>query len=85
MQPIFHRLAFGFGVGGNANFRFGVGGKANLVVHVGCKIPTCWYLLHKILALGHCPTPTPDARYFASQWNIGLSLRGSVEGESGLE
>ena len=21
---------------------------------------------------GHCPTPTPDARYFASQWNIGL-------------
>ena len=21
---------------------------------------------------GHCPTPTPDARYFASQLNIGL-------------
>ena len=21
---------------------------------------------------GHCPTPTPDARYFASQWNIGF-------------
>ena len=20
----------------------------------------------------HCPMPTPDARYFASQWNIGL-------------
>ena len=24
---------------------------------------------------GHCPTPTPDARYFASQWNIGLRVR----------
>ena len=23
----------------------------------------------------HCPTPTPDARYFASQWNIGLRLK----------
>ena len=23
---------------------------------------------------GHCPTPTPDARYFASQWNIGFKL-----------
>ena len=23
---------------------------------------------------GHCPTPTPDARYFASQWNIGLKV-----------
>ena len=23
---------------------------------------------------GHCPTPTPDARYFASQWNIGLRI-----------
>ena len=22
---------------------------------------------------GHCPTPTPDASYFASQWNIGVS------------
>ena len=21
---------------------------------------------------GYCPTPTPNARYFASQWNIGL-------------
>ena len=22
----------------------------------------------------HCPTPTPDARYFAFWWNIGLKL-----------
>ena len=41
----------------------------------GCKIPTCWYPQRQILALGHCPTPTPDARYFASQWNIGLRYR----------
>ena len=26
----------------------------------------------KIWRRGHCPTPTPDARYFASQWNIGF-------------
>ena len=25
---------------------------------------------------GHCPTPTPDARYFASQWNIGYRTNG---------
>ena len=23
---------------------------------------------------GYCPTPTPNARYFASQWNIGFRL-----------
>ena len=22
----------------------------------------------------HCPTPTPNARYFASQWNIGFNV-----------
>ena len=38
-QPIFHWLALGFGVGGNANLK----------LCVGSKIPTCWYLgvLHR--------------------------------------
>ena len=31
-QPIFHWLAFGFCVGGNANFMFRVGSKANFSV-----------------------------------------------------
>ena len=31
-QPIFHWLALGFGVGGNAHFRFGVGDNANFRV-----------------------------------------------------
>ena len=43
-------------------------GDANLRVCVGSKIPTCWYPQRKIL------TPTPDARYFALQWNIGFKF-----------
>ena len=27
---------------------------------------------------GHCPTSTPDARYFALQWNIGFMLCASI-------
>ena len=34
-QSIFHILALGVCVGGNANFRVGVGGNANFKVHVG--------------------------------------------------
>ena len=52
----------------------GVGANANLRVCVGSKIPTCWYPLHKILASGALPNTNPNARYFALQWNIGLSL-----------
>ena len=62
-QPIFHWLTLGFGVGGNANLKLCVGSKL--------VSPT------KFWRLGHCPTPTPDARYFALQWNIGLTLKNS--------
>ena len=34
--------------------------------HVGISNAKFW-------RRGYCPTPTPDARYFASQWNIGLT------------
>ena len=26
----------------------------------------------------YCPTPTPDARYFAFWWNIGLSVKSTI-------
>ena len=62
MEPIFHRLALGFCVMGNANSMFCVGGDANLGVfryqHVG--IPKA-----KIV---------PNAKGLASQWNIGLNF-----------
>ena len=32
MQPIFHLLALGVGVGGNANLRVGLGGSLNVSV-----------------------------------------------------
>ena len=70
-QPIFHWLALGFCVRANADFKFCVRGDGNLRVCVGSKILTCWYPHAKFLRRGHCPTPTPKARYFASQWNIG--------------
>ena len=35
--------------------------------HVGIPKAKFWRRVH-------CHTPTPDARYFASQWNIGLKL-----------
>ena len=62
-------FAFGFCVGGNANFMFRVGGNANFRVskyqHVG--IPNA-----KLWRWGLKPTPVPSANGFASQWNIGL-------------
>ena len=42
-------------------------GNAKIYQHVGISNAKFW-------RRGHCPTPTPDARYFASQWNIGLRL-----------
>ena len=43
-------------------------GNAKIYQHVGIFNAKFW-------RRGHCPTTTPDARYFASQWNIGLTLR----------
>ena len=66
-QPIFHRLAFGYCAGGNANFVFRVGGKANFSVfryqHVGIANTN-----FREICVG------PNASSFASQWNIGLNL-----------
>ena len=39
--------------------------NAKIYQHVGFSNAKLW-------RQGHCPTPTPDTRYFASQWNIGL-------------
>ena len=61
-QPIFHWLAFGFRVGQILGFAL-----APRYQHV-C-IPNA-----KLWLRGYCPTPTPNARYFASQWNIGLTF-----------
>ena len=70
MQSIFHWLALGFYVWGNANFRFGIEGNANFRVfsyqHVG--IPNA-----KFSHWGCYPTYDPNAKGFASQWNIGLT------------
>ena len=41
-------------------------GNAKIYQHVGISNPKFW-------RRGYCPTPTPDARYFASQWIIGLT------------
>ena len=41
-------------------------GNAKIYQHVGISNTKFW-------RRGHCPTPTPEARYFASQWNIGLN------------
>ena len=43
-------------------------GNAKIYQHVGISNAKFW-------RQGHCPTATPDARYFASQWNIGLRVR----------
>ena len=68
-QPIFHWLALGFCVGGNANFIFRVGGNANFSVFryklVGISNAKLWHW-------GSKPTQGPNANGFASQWNIGL-------------
>ena len=66
-QPIFHCLALGFCVGGNAYFMFCVGGNANFSAfgyqHVG--IP----MQRKISRLGSKLMQGPNASVFASQWN----------------
>ena len=71
MQPIFHWLALGFCIGGNANFRFGVGGNTNFRVfrsqHVGVSNAKLW-------RWGCKPTPGPNANGFSLQWNIGLDV-----------
>ena len=43
-------------------------GNAKIYQHVGFSNAKFW-------RRGHCPTPTPDDRYFVSQWNIGLTIR----------
>ena len=70
-QPIFHWLALGFCVGGNANFsifRYQHNAKyTNMLVYFALGNANFWCRVH-------CPTPTPDARYFAFWWNIGLRV-----------
>ena len=43
-------------------------GNGKIYQHVGISDLKFW-------RRGHCPTPTPDARYFASQWNIGIKVQ----------
>ena len=70
-QPIFHWLALGFCVGGNAKFMLCVGGNANFSVfrynHVA--IPNA-----KLWRWGSEPMPGPNTNGFASQWNIYFKL-----------
>ena len=40
-------------------------GNAKIYQHVGISNAKFW-------RRGHCPTPAPDARYFAFWWNIGF-------------
>ena len=67
--PIFHLLALGVGMGGNANFSVRVGGNANCSVfryqHVGIPKEKLW-------RWGSNPTRGSNANGFASPWNIGL-------------
>ena len=42
-------------------------GNAKIYQHVGISNAKFWHR-------GHCPTPTPDARYFAFWWNKGLTF-----------
>ena len=57
-------------VRGNTHFMFCAGGKANFSVfiyqHVGIGNTKSW-------CWGCYPTPAPDAKGMASQWNIGLT------------
>ena len=39
----------------------------NMLVYFALGNAKCW-------RRGHCPTPAPNARYFAFWWNIGLKL-----------
>ena len=62
-QFIFHWLALGFCIGGNANFMFCIGGNANLdnfkYQHVGIPNANLW-------RLGSEPMLGPNAKGFAS-------------------
>ena len=62
--PIFHLLALGVGIGGNANFSGCVGGNANFSV----------FRYAKLWRWGSKPTRGPNANGFALQWNIGYIL-----------
>ena len=42
-------------------------GNAKIYQHVGISNAKFW-------RRGHCPTPAPDARYFAFWWNIGFKF-----------
>ena len=64
----------GFGVGGLASgvwcrvtqkFASANAKYTNMLVYFALGNPKFWRQVH-------CPTPTPDARYFAFWWNIGL-------------
>ena len=44
---------------------------APIYQHVGISNAKFW-------RQGRCPAPTPDARYFVSQWNIGLRLKSAL-------
>ena len=59
--PIFHWLASGVGVGGNAKFRFGVGGNANWRVCVGSNMLVSQ---RKFLASGALPNANPQRQVF---------------------
>ena len=48
-------------------------GNAKIYQHVGIANAKFWHR-------GHCPLPTTDARYFASQWNIGLTQEKRLAG-----
>ena len=43
-------------------------GNAKIYQYVGISNAKFW-------GQGHCPTPAPDARYFAFWWNIGLTFK----------
>ena len=75
-QPIFHGLAFGFGIGGNTKFRFGVRGNSNFRVfryqHVG--VGNAKWLRRGL-------TQGPSTSGFALQWNIGLNVYRHFKGD----
>ena len=74
-RPIFHLLALGVRVGGNASFRVRIG-SARLFRYQHVGIPNA-----KFLGLGYCPMQTPKARGFVLQWNIGFR---NVPGERAI-